>query len=124
MTTKRLAQLQWFGLFAGAIGLAIGNTLGFGLTLAQCNVGSGRWGIANDPWEEALLLTAAFVMVLAGVASFTVIARTSSVSYEDDPPLSRIRFFAIAALVANVLFTGIMMLELLGNVLNSACRGA
>ncbi len=124
MTTKRLAQLQWFALLGGALGLGVAQTLGFGLTLAQCNIGSGRWGIANDPWEAALLSTAAAVMVLAAAASATVIARTQSVSYEDDPPLSRIRFFAIAALVANVLYTGIVMLDLLGNLLNSACRGA
>jgi hypothetical protein len=124
MTTQRLSQLQWLALFAGAVGLAAAHTLGFGLTLAQCNVGSGRWGIDNDPWEAALLSTAAFVMVLAGVASLAVIVRTQDLGYDDDPPLSRIRFFAIAALVANVLYTAIMMLDLLGNLLNSVCRGA
>lgn len=124
MTTQRLSQLQWFALFAGAVGLAAAHTLGFGLTLAQCNVGGSRWGIDNDPWEAALLSTAAFVMVLAGIASLAVIVRTQDLGYDDDPPLSRIRFFAIAALVANVLYTAIMMLDLLGNLLNSVCRGA
>jgi len=122
MTVKRLSRLQWFGLFGGAVMLAAGHILGIGLTYAECNVGGARWGIPNDPWEMAILLTAAFVMVLAAAASATIIAQTQGTSYDDDPPLSRIRFFAIAALLANVLFTIIMILDLVGNVFNVVCR--
>jgi hypothetical protein len=123
MTVQRLSSLQWFALLAGAAMLAAGHILGIGLTYAECNVGGARWGIANDPWEIAILATAAFVMVLSAVASVTVLVRTQETSYdEDDPPLSRIRFFAIAALVANVAFTVVMMLDLVGNVFNAVCR--
>jgi hypothetical protein len=68
-----------------------------------------------------ILSTAALVMVLSAAASATIIARTQGTSYEDDPPLSRIRFFAIAALVANVLYTIVMLLDLFGNVFNAVC---
>ena len=122
MTVQRLSRLQWFGLFAGSAMLATGHILGIGLTYAECNVGGGRWGIANDPWEMALLSTAALVMVLAAAASAAVIRATQGTSYEDDPPLSRIRFFAIAALVANVVFTIVVLLDLFGNVFNAVCR--
>jgi hypothetical protein len=122
MTVQRLSRLQWFGLFAGAVMLAAGHILGIGLTYAECNVGGGRWGIANDPWEIAILLTAALVMLLAAAASATVIVRTQGTSYDDDPPLSRIRFFAIAALIANVIFTIVVLLDLVGNVFNAVCR--
>lgn len=124
MTTKRLAQLQWFGLFAGAIGIAVAQTLGFGLAIAQCNVGSARWGISNDPVEAAILSSAALVTVLAGTASATIVVRTQGTSFDDDPPLARIRFLAIGALVANVLFAAIVLLALFGNVLNGVCTQA
>jgi hypothetical protein len=122
MTVQRLSRLQWFGLLAGAVMLALGHILGIGLTYAECNVGGGRWSIANDPWEMAILSAAAFVMVVAAAASAAIIRATQGTSYDDDPPLSRIRFFAIAALVANVLFTVVMMLDLAGNVFNAVCR--
>ena len=122
MTVQRLSLLQWLGLCCGVVALAFGHLTGFGLTLAECNAGGGRWGIPNDPWEMAILSTAAFVMVLSAAASALVIVRTQEISYEDDPPLSRIRFFAITALLANVLFTLVMMLDLFGNILNAVCR--
>ena len=122
MTVKRLSVLQWFGLVAGTVMLAVGETLGVGLTFAECNVGGARWSIANDPWEMTILSAAALVMVLSAAASATIIARTQGTSYDDDPPLSRIRFFAIAALAANLIYTVIMMLDLFGNVFNAVCR--
>ena len=124
MTIRRLSRLQWLALLAGAVALGIGHTLGFGLAIAQCNVGSYRWGIADVPVEAAILGAAALVTLLAGAASVTIVARTRGTSYDDDPPLARIRFFAIAALVANVLFTAVVLLDLFGNVLNIACRQA
>jgi hypothetical protein len=122
MTVKRLSSLQWFALLGGAAALAFGHIAGLGLTLAECNAGGARWGIANDPWEIAIELTAVSAMLLAGAASALIIARTQSISYDDDPPLSRIRFFAIAALVANVVFTIVLLLDLFGNVFNAVCR--
>jgi len=122
MTVKRLASLQWLALFAGVIALATGHVLGIGLTYAECNAGGARWGIANDPWEMALLSAAALAMVLSAVAAATIIARTQGTSYDGEPPLARIRFFAIGALVMNVLFTVVMLLDLFGNVFNAVCR--
>lgn len=124
MTMRRLAALQWFGLVAGVLALAAGHMAGIGLTYAECNVGGARWGIANDPWEMAIFSAAALVMVLSAAAAGAVIARTQGTSYDDDdPPLSRIRFFAIAALVMNLIFVVVMMLDLVGNVFNTVCRG-
>jgi hypothetical protein len=123
MTVKRLSALQWFGLVAGVPALAAGHMAGIGLTYAECNVGGAQWGIANDPWELAILSAAALAMVLSAAAAGMVIARTQGTSYEDDPPLSRIRFFAIAALVMNLIFVVVMMLDLVGNVFNTVCRG-
>jgi len=113
MSVQRLSQLQWFGLVAGVIALAFGHLLGVGLTRAECDSGGA-------PWVRALLIVAAAVMVLAACASGFVIARTQNTGYEEEPPLSRIRFFAIAALVANVVFALVMTLDLVGNF-NASC---
>jgi hypothetical protein len=124
MTIRRLGILQWLGLLTGAVALAVAHTLAYGLTLAQCNVGGTGWGIENDPVEAALLGVAALLAALAGVASCWIVAATRGTSYDDDPPLGRIRFLAIAAVVAEVFFFSVLMLDLFGNVLSDACRGA
>ncbi|HEV2592224.1 MAG TPA: hypothetical protein VGU02_10060 [Gaiellaceae bacterium] len=122
MTIKRLSSLQWFALLGGAVALAFGHLAGLGLTVAECNVNGPRWNIANDAWEIAIEATAVCAMLLAGAASALIISRTQGTSYDDDPPLSRVRFFAIAALVANALFTIVVLLDLFGNVFNAVCR--
>jgi hypothetical protein len=124
MTVKRLSMLQWAGLLAGAFAWAAAHVFGYGVTLAECNVGSGRWGIANDPVEAALLGVAAVCALAAGAASIVVLRETRSTSYEDDPPTSRIRFFAIAAVVANVIFVVILLLDLVANLAAAVCRQA
>jgi hypothetical protein len=47
---------------------------------------------------------------------------TRGSSYEDAPPVGRIRFFALAALVANVIFTVALLLYALGTIFNVASR--
>lgn len=122
MTLRRLEILEWSGLLAGGAAWAFAHVFGYGVTLAECNVGGAHWGITNDVWEGALLSTSAFFVLLAGAASVTVILRTRDTSYEDEPPLSRIRFLAITAAVANVIFLGIVLLDLAGNLTGVVCR--
>jgi hypothetical protein len=54
----------------------------------------------------------------------SVIVLTRGVSYEDEPPVGRIRFFAIAALLANVLFIVMVVLYAAGSIANDPCRQA
>ena len=60
----------------------------------------------------------------AALAATGVLVLTRDVSYEDDPPIGRIRFFAIAALIANVLFVMIVVLYLVGTLGNTPCTQA
>jgi hypothetical protein len=124
MTIRRLGILQWFGLLAGAVALAVGHTLAFGLTLARCNAGGAHWGLPNDTVEASILGVCALVAALAGAASCWVIARTRNTTYEGDPPLGRIRFLAIAAAIAELFFFAVLMLDLFGNAFPPVCRGA
>jgi hypothetical protein len=53
----------------------------------------------------------------------TVVRRTRGVSYDaDDPPLARIRFLALAALLANAVFLMIVLLAGVAALANVVCR--
>jgi hypothetical protein len=122
MTVRRLSALQWFGLFVGAAVWWAQHVLGLGITQAECSVAGAHWGIANDVWEGALMGAAAAAVVVSELASLGVLRATRGTSYEDEPPLSRIRFFAITASVANVIFLMIILLDGFAAIFNVTCR--
>ncbi|MBV8079157.1 MAG: hypothetical protein JO186_02135 [Actinobacteria bacterium] len=124
MNRRRLEILQWAGLFAGGLVWATQHVLGFGITQAECSVGGQRWGISNDTWEGALMGAAALCVVGAWAASLMVLRATRATSYEDEPPLSRIRFFAIAAVTANALFLGMVLLDGFASIFDVTCNQA
>lgn len=124
MTLRRLAFLQWAGLFAGGIAWACAHVAGYAIQEAECGANHVAWSMSNDVWEGSLLVVAALFILAAEAASLAVLRGTRDTSYEDDPPVSRIRFFAIAAAVANVIFLGIVLLDLAGNLVDIACRQA
>jgi hypothetical protein len=124
MTVRRLGILQWVGLLAGAGAWAAAHVLGVGLTLATCNRGGEHWRIDSHPWEAALLATAALCVLVAGLASTLVLRETRNTTYEGAPPVGRIRFLAIAATAANVIFLVLLLLDLAGNLANTVCTQA
>ncbi len=107
--SRRLEALQWFGLFGGALAWAVQFVVGYGIGQAACSAGSRRWGIDGTAWQIALLAAAATVTVLAGAASLAVLRGTRDTEYDGTPPGGRRRFFAYAAVAANVLFLGIIL---------------
>ena len=126
MKLRHLEILQWGGLFLGAVTFACAHVLGYGIVLAACNPGNATFGIDHHVWEGALMASSAVVVLIAEGAALTVLWATREVDkgYEADPPDGRIRYFAIAASLANVLFLGIVLLELFGSLFNVACRQA
>jgi hypothetical protein len=119
---RRLELLQWFGLLAGAAAWGVAHVFGYGLSEARCNSGSAGWNVALHGWTGALTGFAAAVTVCAALAAASVLVLTRGVSYEDDPPGGRLRFFAIAALIANVLFLVMVVLYAAGSIANDPCR--
>jgi len=124
MSRRLLELLQWGGLLAGAGAFAAAHVVGYGTVLAECNPANAQFGIGHDVWMASLLASSALVVVIAEAASIGVLLATRETSYEAEPPPSRIRFFAIAAATANVIFLAIVLLDLFGNLYNVPCRGA
>lgn len=122
MTLRRLSILQWSGLVGAALVWAAQHVVGFGIGQAECSAGGRRWGISNDTWEIAVLACAGTLVVLAEVAAAVVFRRTRGVVADDDPPPGRLHFFAVAALVANVLFLTAMVLDTIASVFGTLCR--
>jgi hypothetical protein len=122
MSLRRLEILQWFGLLAGALVWTGQHVVGYGITEAECSRGGMHWGISNDVWQAALLGAAALLVVAAEAAAVAVVVRTRETSYESPPAPGRIRFFAIAAVAANLIFLTIMLLDGLAAIFDVACR--
>jgi hypothetical protein len=124
LTVRRLEVLQWVGLVAGAAVWAAAHVVGFGITQADCGRASSGWGIELDLWEGLATGTAAALALGAALAAVGVIVATSDSSYEAPPPVGRMRFFAIAALAANVIFLAMIALYALGSIAGVPCRQA
>jgi hypothetical protein len=122
MSLRRLEILQWFGLLAGALVWAAGHVVGYGITEAECNAAGLRWGIHNDVWQGALMGAALLCVLLAELAAIAVIVATRDTSYEAPPSPGRLRFFAIAAATANLIFLMIILLDGFAAILNVPCR--
>jgi hypothetical protein len=124
MTVRRLGVLQWVGLLAGGAVWWAQHLVGLGVTAAECDPGGVGRGIDNDVWQGALLAVGVLLVLAAGAAAATVLVRTRGTSYEDPPAPGRIRFLAIAAVVANGLFLVIILLDGIASIAVATCRQA
>ncbi len=122
MSERRGAEfLQWFGLLGAAIAWAAQFVIGFGVTLPSCGV--GRWGIDVDTWQIALMAIAVTLVLLSEAAAIRILLETRTVDHEDAPPWGRRHFFAVAAVLGNILFLVIVLTSGIGAIY-STCGGA
>jgi hypothetical protein len=122
MTRTRLELLQWFGLLAGGAAWAVHLVFGYGMTLVDCSAGSRAWGVSRGVYELPLTVGALAVAVLAETAAAVVYRQVRQVHYDAPGPRGRLHFFAVAALVGNVLFATAIVLEGIGVFAGAACR--
>lgn len=122
MTRRRLEVLQWFALFAGPWAWAAQHVLEFGLNNANCAVAVAYWNVPNIALNIVIASIAAAVVLAAEGAAFLVFRETSNVDEYEPGPLGRMKFFAQAALLGNVLFFVIVVLDFVGSVHHGGCR--
>jgi hypothetical protein len=120
--TRRLEALQWFGLLGGALAWTAQLVLGFGLAQAACSPGGSRLGTGTTVPQLALTASTGLVTVLATLAALAVAMATREGEYDGPPPTGRRRFFALAAVAANLLFLAIILNTGLLSVYQFPCR--
>jgi hypothetical protein len=130
-TLGQLAVVQWIGVVVAPLAWTGQHVVGYGVGQARCSVGGASWGIAYDTWQLAILAAAGLLVVVSEAAAVTVFLATRETNYGDGPPgegrwggavpYSRLHFFAMAAMVANVLFLAVILLDGLGAVFSTLC---
>ena len=124
MTIRRLSVLQWFGFLAGGVTWFSAFLAGTGVSIATCNPASARWGIPHDTVELGLLVFAAAVVASAEAAAIAVFRATRNVEESDPPPQGRLHFFAIGAMLGNLVFLVIIVLTGVATIVDRACHQA
>lgn len=122
MSLRRLELLQWFGLLAGA-GIWFALFLaGTGASQAVCNPASGSWGIPHDTVQAVILGVGVASLLAAETAAILVFRAVRHAEEQGPPPAARLKFFAIGAMVANLLFLGVIVLSTVATIVNRACQ--
>ena len=119
---RALEVLQWFGVLGAALVWTMQHVVGFGVTEAECGAGGRGWGIGNDAWQIGLAAGAGTIILAAEAAAILVFRATRGNDYGSEPPFGRMRFFSIAAMVANVLFLCVVVLDGIASVYGYGCR--
>jgi hypothetical protein len=129
-TLRRLGVVQWVGVVVAPLAWTGQHIVGYGVGQARCEVGAA-WGIGFDAWQLALLAAAGLLILASEAAAVTVFLATRETNYGDGPPnegrwggatpYSRLHFFATTAMVANVLFLAIVLLDGLAAVFDPLC---
>ncbi len=122
MTRLRLELLQWYALLGGALAWTTLHVLGYFVSVARCSAQVRQWGVSEGLWSGLLTGTAAAAVVAAELAALVVFRETSGADHDAPGPLGRIHFFAVAALVGNVLFLALVALDGLGSLYHLPCR--
>ena len=127
---RRLSIVQWIGVMVAPLAWTGQHVVGYGVGQARCEVGVA-WNIGFDTWQLAILAAAGLLILISEAAAVTVFVATREVNYGDGPPddgrltgvvpASRLHFFATAAMVANLLFLAIVLLDGLASVFDSLC---
>lgn len=128
---RRLSLAQWIGVVVAPLAWTGQHVVGYGVGEARCSVAGVRWGIGYDTWQLAILAAAGLLVVLSEAAAVAVFLATRETNYGDGPPgdgrwggavpYSRLHFFATAAMVANVLFLAVILMDGLAAVSDSLC---
>jgi hypothetical protein len=122
VTRPRLELLQWFGLFGGALAWAAQHVVGFAISDSGCSVAGRQWGLPVSTLQVLLGVAAGAIAIAAWTAALVAFRETRAVGGDAPGPAGRIHFFAEAALLGNVLFLVIIVLNAVSTVVELPCR--
>ena len=120
MSRRRLEVLQLYALLGGALAWTAEHVLGYFVSDGGC---SGRVAHAAL-WGGLLTGFGVLAVAAAQAAAVTVYRATNTVDHDAPGPEGRLRFFAVAALVGNVLFLMLVGLDGLGSLSHLPCAQA
>ena len=130
-TLRQLSVVQWIGVVVAPLAWTGQQVVGYGVGQARCSVGGVSWGVGFDVWQLALLAAAVLLILVSEAAAVFVFVATREANYGDGPPEegrwggavpdTRLHFFATTAMVANVLFLAIVLLDGFGAVFDTLC---
>jgi hypothetical protein len=119
-TLRQLGVVQWIGVVVAPLAWTGQHVVGYGVGEARCDVGAS-WGIAFDTWQLALTAATVLLILISEAAAVFVFLATRDTNYGDGPagegrwggrtPYARLHFFATTAMVANVLFLAIVLMD-------------
>ena len=119
-----MKALAWIGLFV-APGAWFGqHAIGQAIAQASCSTANASWGVSNRTWQVVLLVVSGLLILAAEAASVAAFRGTEPASYEDAPPVGRIRLIAIAAMTTNLIYLVIVLLDGIASIVDVSCRQA
>jgi hypothetical protein len=118
---RRVAVLQWLGLFVAPLAWFAQHMIGQAVSQASCDRVNEAWGISNDAWQIVLLAVAGSLILLSEAAAVAAFLGTRDGSYEEPPPLGRMQLIAIAAMTTNLLYLVIILLDGVASIVNVGC---
>ena len=101
--------------------VAVYVVVGFGVSYADCNTVGRQWGLDVVTWEIVLMVAGGLLAVLAEAAAVRVFLATRAVEYDGAPPVGRQHFFALAAMLGNLLFINAILLSAIAAISNTTC---
>jgi hypothetical protein len=133
MTFKPRSAVVWFAVGGGPLAFALQFVSGLAFTFAQCNQPDGRWQLPVRSWQLALSAAALLIGLASMATAVWLFVRTFRIGdvFEEErsgggsaPPLGRIHFLAIVALVVDFLALTIIVMDGVGAPLLSLCQQA
>lgn len=131
-TLRQLGVLQWTGTILSPAIWYSQHLFGYGVGQAICAAGGRHWGVDFGVYQLTAMAVAGLVEILTWVCALLVYTHTRGADYGDGPPedhrwgaespYGRLRFFAAAGMVANVLFLTVLLLDGTASVVDTLCR--
>ncbi|MGN6798340.1 MAG: hypothetical protein ACTHKS_09330 [Gaiellaceae bacterium] len=120
MSRTRLEVLQWYALFGGALAWTAEHVFGYFVSDGGCSSHVAHAGV----WLSLLTGLGVLGIAAAQAAAVAVYRATAGIDHDAPGPEGRLHFFAVAALVGNVLFLMLVGLDGLGSLSHLACAQA